>query len=496
MLFGFFNISKQSNQLKLEITGTKVQGILYDISSDLNSSKILLQTKSWRDLPNINNRIDKNISEVQAILKSPANKELFKQLSIKDETDLILNDSQGIQRAIKNNASDAEILDKYQKITHDINVILLMSIHTSKVVLDSEFDSYYLMDVSTKRLPELSQSISAVIGMGNKIISNKDFTQANISLLRKYSYRLADDLRQFYITIETIHNNIPNQSIINTLEIDNLDKSLHEFSNYSQELTLGNKNSVENKFLISGNNSLKLVNSIFHSSNSQLEHKLSERLNSNTIYLTVSVVSTILSILVIIYFALSFYKLQLYTSRRLEYLAITDTLTKIHNRRSLDHIFKKELAYSIKHRNGMGFAIMDVDFFKPYNDTYGHIEGDTALKSVAKALKDTLKRGTDFYFRFGGEEFCFFFKANSIEEVTVVSELMRSAIEKLQIPHSASQVSDVLTASIGVTYSDNMNNIKLDSMIKQADDLLCKSKKNGRNQVTIEMYDRSQTSHV
>ena len=93
MSFSVFNVYKQSNQLRLEIIGTQVQDILYNISYNTQSSQKLLNTNSWRNLPNISNKTDKNISEVQKILKVKYNKKLFKHLLIQDEADFILNDS-------------------------------------------------------------------------------------------------------------------------------------------------------------------------------------------------------------------------------------------------------------------------------------------------------------------------------------------------------------------------------------------------------------------
>ena len=90
-------------------------------------------------------------------------------------------------------------------------------------------------------------------------------------------------------------------------------------------------------------------------------------------------------------------------NKKLENVSYTDSLTSLHNRRYFNMVYEKELQRAKRTHSYMTFMMLDIDFFKQYNDTYGHIEGDYALKSVAKVLKDTLKRPSDFVFRLGGE---------------------------------------------------------------------------------------------
>ena len=111
--------------------------------------------------------------------------------------------------------------------------------------------------------------------------------------------------------------------------------------------------------------------------------------------------------------------------------------------------------------------------------------GDIALQKVAIALKSSLQRAGDFYFRFGGEEFCFFYRAKSQAETEIVTEQIRTAVEQLAITHKENSASKVLTISLGVIFMPKVTNEGLDNMIKQADALLYKAKDRGRNQSVI-----------
>lgn len=137
---------------------------------------------------------------------------------------------------------------------------------------------------------------------------------------------------------------------------------------------------------------------------------------------------------------------------------------------------------------------MDVDFFKQYNDTYGHQMGDNVLKLIAQALKQLLQRGDDYCFRLGGEEFAGVFYAEEHHLAYRFAESIRSSIEALKIPHIGSNVSDCVTVSIGIVCK-NANEIKdADEIYKETDDLLYEAKRLNRNQVMINEQRVSATS--
>ena len=133
--------------------------------------------------------------------------------------------------------------------------------------------------------------------------------------------------------------------------------------------------------------------------------------------------------------------------------------------------------------------MLDVDFFKLYNDNYGHQEGDNVLISIAGVLKSNMKRGNDYCFRIGGEEFVILFDTDTIENALSFSNKIRKDIENLKIEHKYNKISDYVTVSMGL-YCDKAQNIKKpEELYKNADDLLYKAKENGRDRIEVSIID-------
>ncbi|MFA6808583.1 MAG: diguanylate cyclase [Eubacteriales bacterium] len=166
----------------------------------------------------------------------------------------------------------------------------------------------------------------------------------------------------------------------------------------------------------------------------------------------------------------------------LENLIGIDGLTGIKNRRYLNAFLEKEWKRTLRSNSPLSLIMIDVDFFKKYNDYYGHAAGDHALKSVAKALSLVLKRPTDILARYGGEEFVVVLPDTKAYGARLLAEKIRASIEELKIPHDKSEVTKYLTISIGgVTYSDSDNSSK--KLLDAADQMLYKAKNLGRNRV-------------
>jgi diguanylate cyclase (GGDEF)-like protein/PAS domain S-box-containing protein len=166
-----------------------------------------------------------------------------------------------------------------------------------------------------------------------------------------------------------------------------------------------------------------------------------------------------------------------------EYLSITDELTKLYNRRYFNIKIEEELNRVKRDNLLLSFIILDIDYFKNYNDTYGHLLGDKALKDVSEVLINMTNRSSDFAFRLGGEEFGLILINQDKKSVFEYAQKIRQSIEELHIEHKTSKISNNLTASIGIV-TRNGNDIKDSSEIyRLADEALYISKRNGRNQV-------------
>jgi len=173
--------------------------------------------------------------------------------------------------------------------------------------------------------------------------------------------------------------------------------------------------------------------------------------------------------------------------KRAEELSITDELTSLFNRRHFNLIFAQEMARAEREKKVFALMIIDVDFFKPYNDNYGHMQGDLVLQSVAQALKGALRRASDFAFRIGGEEFAVIVSVDSEEEARLIAEKLRRSVEDLGLEHEYNPVARKVTISAGLkTHAYSGGQLSPAELIfRRADDALYLAKENGRNQVVV-----------
>jgi len=173
----------------------------------------------------------------------------------------------------------------------------------------------------------------------------------------------------------------------------------------------------------------------------------------------------------------------------LERLAGLDGLTGIPNRRHFDQFLTAEWKRSIRYNHSISLIIMDIDYFKLYNDHYGHAEGDECLKKVAKVISQSMIRSTDLTARYGGEEFaCVLPETDYAGAITTANRIMKS-IRNMGIRHENSHISDSVTVSIGVASINPTKNDKALNLIEMADKALYNAKRNGRNQIDGNMPD-------
>ncbi|MEO1593044.1 MAG: diguanylate cyclase, partial [Cyanobacteria bacterium J06632_22] len=135
----------------------------------------------------------------------------------------------------------------------------------------------------------------------------------------------------------------------------------------------------------------------------------------------------------------------------------------------------------------LSLVICDVDYFKLYNDTYGHPQGDACLRQVAQALKQAIKRPSDVIARYGGEEFVFLLPETEAEGALSLAQDARIRVEALQLPHTASQVSDHVTISMGVTSVIPSESLDISTLVDTADMALYEAKRKGRNQTVLRL---------
>ena len=171
--------------------------------------------------------------------------------------------------------------------------------------------------------------------------------------------------------------------------------------------------------------------------------------------------------------------------RMIERLSLVDQLTGIPNRRSFDERINAEWRRAVREgeTTPLSILVMDVDHFKIYNDTYGHQQGDNALKMVATVFSKQIRRSMDFAARWGGEEFIGLLPDTPLEGALEIAEGIRKSIENMEIPHD-NGTSSKITVSIGVSTQRPSQDSWTDSFISMADKALYDAKAAGRNMVS------------
>lgn len=169
-------------------------------------------------------------------------------------------------------------------------------------------------------------------------------------------------------------------------------------------------------------------------------------------------------------------------NRQLEALSMTDGLTSLANRRSFDQALEREWARCQRQKRPLALILLDVDWFKLFNDRYGHLAGDACLRQVAAALRESVRRSTDLPARYGGEEFALISEVNSLQNAVVLAELIRQNVRARAIPHADGQ-EGLLTISLGVAVLTPDPELSARSLLKAADQALYRAKDGGRDRV-------------
>ncbi len=172
-------------------------------------------------------------------------------------------------------------------------------------------------------------------------------------------------------------------------------------------------------------------------------------------------------------------------NQRLERLSASDGLTQVANRRCFDQTLTREWNRLRRMQEPLSLIMCDVDFFKLFNDTYGHQGGDDCLKAVAGALSATANRGGDCIARYGGEEFAVILPSTPADGALYVAENIRQAVERLAIAHAKSQAAPYVTLSLGVATAVPSETGGPEQLIKCADTALYTAKSSGRNRAVL-----------
>ncbi len=170
-------------------------------------------------------------------------------------------------------------------------------------------------------------------------------------------------------------------------------------------------------------------------------------------------------------------------NKKLQLVAYQDALTGLYNRRYFNLALGNEIRRSQRYHNPLSLLMCDVDYFKAYNDTYGHVAGDSCLQEIANILRRHFQRASDLVARYGGEEFCVILPDIDSDEAKLLTEQLRLGIMQHKIKHQASQIAEYVTISIGIVTCQPDAKCDAEMLLRTADKALYNAKNRGRNRV-------------
>lgn len=171
--------------------------------------------------------------------------------------------------------------------------------------------------------------------------------------------------------------------------------------------------------------------------------------------------------------------------KQLEEFSYKDGLTGVANRRMFDTVLEREWLAARQHQHPLSLIMIDIDYFKQFNDFYGHLRGDEVLKQVAQTLSQAGVRAKDFFARFGGEEFALILPETNGLSASKIAERCRHLVFKEQIPHAKSEASHILTISVGAGSMTPGATDDLKTFVESVDALMYQAKHDGRNRIVV-----------
>lgn len=467
-----------------EIKGVQMIRSLYDALTDLQKIRGYSQISLWSQHDEINKHLEQLKHQFLDRLQQKTWHRKSKAFHLLSESDHLETKAKQLFEINPSQAQKKQLFVQYSEVITDILQLMQLTADHSNLILDPELDTYYLIDVLDKQIPYLAESIGRVRGIGSGLLAKKIITREEGIVL--HNFQAAIQAR-----IESINN--AQEVIIKASS--NLKKSLHLLPQdlskiinplVNECLLIEDKNncpemSAEHFFQMA-TAAIDLLSTPYQTGILLLTSKLKTRQTKHLWQGASIFLGTGVAILLLLFFNRSFYLYDQKLHREMEKLSVTDQLTGLFNRRHFYTVFPQELRKSLRRDEHLYLGLLDVDNFKRYNDTYGHPNGDLALKRMAEAMNIALQRAGDYCFRIGGEEFCFLFSGTDCKKAQKSADRIRRAVEELAIPHQGNKPYGVLTISIGLIQVPADPDCVLEQVMSRVDQALYMAKKRGRNQ--------------
>lgn len=345
------------------------------------------------------------------------------------------------------------------------------------------FISKYIADFINKNIKNLIYSFSKASLKNEKVDTNqlnfKEFIILANSLNKTLENKnMVEKKLQDYI-------NIVNQNVIISSTniqgvITEVSEAFCEISGYKKDELIGKSHNIVRHPNTPTSFYKEMWNTLL--SKKEWRGEIKNLAKNGDIYWIYAIITPILKNSEIIGF--TSIKSNITNKKHIEELSITDELTKIYNRRFFNIKIEEEINRAKRDKKELCLIILDIDFFKQYNDTYGHPQGDIVIKSVANVLKNRTNRADDFAFRVGGEEFVIITHIEK-DKVFDYANSIKDDIENLKIEHRGNKASKYVTISLGVVCKNAIEINSSEELYKEADDNLYEAKRSGRNCVVI-----------
>lgn len=353
-----------------------------------------------------------------------------------------------------------------------------------KLILEPDLNRYLLVENIVSLFPSL-------IEYNGQIRAVAASTKDN-SIIPAKKQHIAIELNKIQEKMQKIEFNLYIlQKTLNSSELEttyeHMKKAQENIVNFAKKELLGvDEVSIDpNGIFKQITQNVDFIAALYDINQKILKSDLDKELKENNQYLFYISSFGLVCVMFIIFINRKFYLKNKKYINKIEELTITDGMTGLYNRRYFDEVFEKSLKIQQRTGQTLIFIIFDIDFFKQYNDTYGHQAGDVAIKAIAQSTKESLRRAGDMAFRLGGEEFGILCVGMSKSEVLPFAQSIRKNIENRKIEHKSSYVSSYLTISMGVIVVESGMIKSTSEIYKHADDALYLAKESGRNQVVF-----------
>lgn len=475
--YAFLHLQKDlefiTDEIKGSITIKEIQNTVFNIQRLRGLACIQSPSaKSKEELTLTKEKISKNLTIIRQNITTqnkniPLKKELLSFIDSIEKSSLEFTRFNYLSEVIE------EFMNYSNRISYSYNLIL-----------DPELHSYVMVENVVYLLPQLIEYNGQIRAIAVST-TDKQLTEYQKEYFVIQINKIKERLKKLEFNLNILYKTEQNIAIKEThLKMKEAQNSIIEFT--QKNLLKANGVFLEpNGIFELITKNINLIIDLYNTNFLFLEKSLNNRLQKTKQLSIYVILAGLVSIMFIAYVNGIFYRNNRKFIEEIQKLTITDSMTSLYNRRHFDNIFENNLKIQGRTKQPLVFIILDIDFFKQYNDTYGHQAGDIVIKTVAKNLKNSLKRAGDMAFRLGGEEFGILCIGMNHEEALSFANSIKENIENEKVKHEKNGASKYITVSMGVVVIKPHTLYSANEIYRCADEALYMAKRNGRNQVVV-----------